>query len=404
MSGLMQQESQPALSWKAHLYSYDHIPVPDEYKAAHQIFLRYLPLDAKPHWLLASSSDGRNAFGKEVARASFHVGWVSVREFCQRQAQQFEAAFARLNALPRAYAETVAEQSRRDRERMLVSSAHMPLIARSVHLVNPQLRFQDLLYGVDMDAALQAFLHLNEHPGRLQALHAAVLEPRAVVQMEQSGFEPLPQRQPAAGLRFEGIRIDTCVAERPFCDAVFTITFPQMTPRFFATMAQILRTRTAEFRSRLWRRGGIYGAGLEVSLSQRTFSWWTNLDHAPLETCRILRDIILEAEDFTLLRHEPERALAFFPTPAPRLAGAVLACQDGLWGITQEDRDALVGAALEPPPPGFWANLLQGAVFSVCGPPDNIARIHREIDAHNATSTTFATSVTSGIERKDTQP
>lgn len=381
MSGMNRQGKEPALDWQARLYSYDHIAVPDEYKAAHQICLSFLPARAKPHWLFASSSDGINAFGRPVAKAAFHLGWVRIAEFAAGGEGEIPADFRTLSGLPQRHAELAALQYRREKAQLLVSSAYRPTMARTMHMVNPALRFQNLLYGADSEAAVQAFLRLNADPDMLRSLHSAVVDAAAPPHADLSGFTSLHAPKASGPLTHAGVRLDTLVVERPFCDTAFTLAFPAMTPAMFATVAQILRTRTAEFRSRLWQRGGIYGAGLEVSLAHRICSWWTNLDHAPLETCGILRDILLEAEEVTLGRHEPERALAFFPTPAPGQAGNLRDCQDRLWGITGEDRQALLGSQPVQLPVGFWENLLDGAVFGIAGSRENIIRIHDQVDA-----------------------
>jgi hypothetical protein len=381
MPGLKRQQEEVALDWQTRLYSYDHIPVPDEYKAAHQISLGFLPARARPHWLVASSSGGINAFGNPVAKACFHLGWVRIVAGDEYRSQKIPAEFRTLNALPPRHAEMVVQQYRREKAQLLEGSAHRPLMAHTMHLVNPALRFHDLIYGPDCEAAMQAFLRLNAYPDMLRTLHEAVLDSSTPLPVSLNGFTPLPASQDSVEFTHAGLRLDTLVVERPFCDTVFTLSLPAMTPAVFATVAQILRTRTAEFRSRLWQRGGIYGAGLEVSLSHRICSWWTNLDHAPLETCRILRDIIREAEQVTLNRHEPERALAFFPTPAPALAGNLRDCQDRLWGITSADRGALLESQPVKLPAGFWENLLDGAVFGVAGSRENIAHIHDQVDA-----------------------
>jgi hypothetical protein len=380
MSLAKTQTTEPVLDWQTGLYSYDHIPVPEEYKAAHQIHLGFLPVQARPHWLFASSSDGSNAFGKPVAQTSFHLGWVRISENGDHTRREIPAEFRTPIPLPLRYAETAARQYRQEKLQLLVNSAYRPLMARTMHMVSPALRFHHLLYGPECETVVRAFLRLNTEAGMLGALHRAVLEPSAPARGDFGSFSPLGTREDLVRMSYGGTSVNTLVVDRPFCDTAFTLAFPAMTPELFATVGQILRSRTAEFRSRLWQRGGIYGVGFEVSLSHRIFSWWTNLDHAPLKTCSLLRDVILEADQVTLTRHEPERALAFFPMPAPSRAGNLRDCQDRLWGITAQDRAAILGSRPVQTPAGFWKSLLDSAVFGIAGSHDNIARIHDQID------------------------
>lgn len=369
--------SQSEIVWNTSVFTFDDLPVTPEMLAAYIVSLKYLPNGGRPSWLITSNSDGRNLFGRLIAGKSLLVGWVS-RNTWRRNLGSLQK-LRRATTLPRPIVRHIAEQLEQQLHTQLYNSAYVPMIERTSSLCRPDLAFHDHLLGPERSGVMDALMRLHGMSGLFEEIHQTVMYSRVTLPSNPESASPhiadWQAAPPRVGCRLRTPHVQTIAFPRPFCDTVYTIVVPPISMQQFATAGQILRALTTEFRRTLWRRGGIYAAGLHVSVVKRTLSWWTHLDHHPGSTYELARSLAEVSRTLQCIPHCPERALAHFPPRPPRWPGQKTApALMWTWGLRDADWDDLPRAGEHFVDVAEWLHATGESAFCACGPA-------RELDA-----------------------
>src|ERR1700719_4248509 len=263
------------LRWATTAYAFDDLREPPEMLAAYLASIRHLGNGGRPHWLISGNSDGNNLFGFPVAKAGFAVGWV---DWSPRGGNSADSHHRFLDAsrIPENAVIAIARQLTEEGRSKLSGGAYKAMIPRASHKCNPMLKYHDQVRGFDLSATINALFDLHSSANRFEQLHHEVTtfgrmkEESAIVHRRASEMSGSSEANAANHVRTASL--DTIVYPRSFCDMVCTMAVSPVDIGDFATLGQQLSAMAVEFRRALWRRGGIYAAGLQLSFVERTLS------------------------------------------------------------------------------------------------------------------------------------
>ena len=369
-----------SLRWASCAYSLDAAPASPQIVAAYLVSIRYLDSRIRPHWILSSNSDGRNFLGHGVPRAGFvasHIEWGNRKSSWDRQFR----ALLEGNVLPEGFARSLADRLQEELYSQLLRGAHIALMARASRLCRPDLSFHDLLLGPARTELVVALTELHSSPDGFRRLHEEITRTQLSSRVENERPVPLHERRATVSGRSAAsprasVTVETISFPRALCDTVYTIAFPVLAIGQFAALCHRVRVIADEFRRRRWACGGIYAAGAKVSFVERSVSWWTNLDERPLETYSLIRSLLQAPELLSRQADDASLALADLPSPPPAWAGRETSdCAERLWGVSSQDRAALIESRPQRLDASVWSAALRRSVFCVCGPERILARV-----------------------------
>ena len=353
-------------------FCYDEIGESPAMIGAHLASLKYLAPSSTPHWIVSSHSTGTNLFGRTIPKMGVAIGWCAV---AGRESNTHLKAFSDASAFPRGLAEAVGNRLRLNLASQLQNAAYVSLLSLSRRLCHPDLVVPDILYGPDSSLLVDAILTLHETPNRFLDLHAAVMRTMTVNPQTYTSIEPDLAR-PSWDSSKPRVMVKCIDVERPYSDTVYTIAVAALSIGEFIGVSRKLGVLTAEFRRRLYSRGGIYGAGLSLGFCERTVSFWTTHDRYPRSTYDLICQLLSTAQSEIGQSCHRETALAYLPIPPPAWTASESA-QGSITGVTPIDRDALVQEPEVSLDWNLWTVPESNHVYCVCGPSERMEEIRR---------------------------
>lgn len=353
------------VDWRASYIAMNEVNYSWAELAAYLTTLRCLPSSNAPDWTISTVSDGSNAIGIQVPNFGIGIGNLTL-DSMSNGAIEWPTGMQVIQPFPRSYLGAVCEKIVATTAAKLDGSAYASLIARATSLCTGHTHFHDILAGPNCEILRSSLIELHQS-SRIAELHEALVAQDKSYLNANKGF--------VSSVKGRGTRqaepkfsAEVIVHERKYCDTVFSLQLNPITLTEFSATAQLFRDITGEFRKRIWERGGVYGAGLEYSITNRMLSWWTTLDHDPLSTFETIKTILGEKISYSCEPNSPERSLAFLPPSAPGFAQAISRVESILKGYDQSSRQAVIDAEPLSIGPTFWKEVIGNTCFVVCGP------------------------------------